>query len=236
MDGRECQEANLGLRIEDYALIGDCQTAALVGIDGLIDWLCFPQFDSRACFAALLGTPDHGRWLLAPTDPVRCTRRAYRDRALVLETEFETDSGTAAVIDLMPVRSGRPDLVRIVEGRGGCVRMQTEYVVRFDYGCVVPWVYQAPGELVAVAGPDALHLQAPVPLHGQDWKTVGSFDVTEGERVPFVLTWHQSYEPRPARLTRSRRLTRPPSGGGNGPAGASAPGSGKTRSSGHSLH
>lgn len=184
-------------RIEDYALIGDCQTAALVGRDGSIDWLCFPRFDSAACFAALLGRPENGRWLLAPAEHVRHTRRAYRDRTLILETEFETDGGVVAVIDFMPIRGGRPDLVRIVEGRRGKVRMRTEYVVRFDYGQVIPWVHKQDGEVIAIAGPDALHLTTPTPLHGERWTSVGEFDVAEGQRLSFVLTWHKSHEPRP---------------------------------------
>src|SRR5688500_6111341 len=128
------------MRIEDYALIGDCETAALVSVTGSVDWLCFPSFDSPACFAALLGTPEHGRWLLAPADPVLATRRRYLGATAVLETEFTTAEGSVAVVDFMPVRSGLPDLVRIVVGRRGRVRMRTELVVRFDYGSVTPWV------------------------------------------------------------------------------------------------
>src|SRR5579885_3493133 len=128
------------LHIEDYALIGDCQTAALVGKDGSIDWLCVPRFDSGAVFAALLGTPDHGRWLLAPDGEVKAVRRKYLDDTLVLETEFETGTGTAAVLDFMPARDRDPNLVRIVEGRRGRVKMRTELVLRFDYGSIVPWV------------------------------------------------------------------------------------------------
>jgi len=122
------------LRIEDYALIGDCQTAALVGRDGSIDWLCFPRFDSPACFAALLGTPEHGRWQIAPGEPIRSVRRRYRPGTLILETEFETDSGAVALIDFMPPRTDGPDLVRIVQGVRGEVRMRLDLVVRFDYG------------------------------------------------------------------------------------------------------
>src|SRR5438874_3139165 len=127
-------------RIDDYALIGDCQTAALVSRDGSVDWLCLPRFDSPACFAALLGTPEHGRWLLAPAGEVRSRRRRYRDDTLILETDYATDSGEATVIDFMPIRSNHLDLVRIVEGRRGQVTMQMELVVRFDYGSLVPWV------------------------------------------------------------------------------------------------
>ena len=136
-------------RIEDYALIGDCQTAALVGRDGSIDWLCLPRFDSGACFAALLGTPDNGRWQIAPTAPVRRTARRYIGDTLVLETEFTTDVGVVAVIDFMPVRQGVPDLVRIVEGRKGTVPVRTELVMRPDYGLVVPWVQKSAGGISA---------------------------------------------------------------------------------------
>src|SRR5262245_30723308 len=127
-------------RIEDYALIGDCQTAALVGRDGSIDWLCFPRFDSPACFAALLGTPEHGRWRIAPVGGIRRSSRAYREDTLVLETTFESDGGAATVVDFMPIRTERPDLVRLVVGRRGAVRMRIEFVARLDYGSVIPWV------------------------------------------------------------------------------------------------
>src|SRR4051794_1134453 len=130
------------LRIEDYALIGDCETAALVGRDGSIDWLCWPRFDSAACFAALLGEPEHGRWLLAPADPGARSTRRYRGDTLILETDFETADGAGAVtvIDLMPPRGRASDLIRIVVGRRGRVAMRTELVLRFDYGSIVPWV------------------------------------------------------------------------------------------------
>ena len=188
------------LRIEDYAMIGDCQTAALVGNDGSIDWLCFPRFDSAACFAALLGTPEHGRWLLAPAGEVRAVRRRYRQGTLVLETEFETDDGAVSVVDFMPPRTADPELVRIVVGTRGRVRMRTELTIRFDYGWVVPWVRKLPGDrgIRATAGPDTLYCRSPVPLRGENLHTVGEFTVSAGERVPFELTWHPTHEPEPA--------------------------------------
>ncbi|MGH7417863.1 MAG: trehalase-like domain-containing protein, partial [Candidatus Rokuibacteriota bacterium] len=181
------------LRIEDYALIGDCETAALVGRDGSIDWLCVPRFDSPACFAALLGTPEHGRWLLAPATPVRAVRRRYRPGTLVLETEFETDAGVAVLIDCMPVRAHTPHLIRVVEGKRGAVPMRLELVIRLDYGSLVPWVRRTEDGLQAVGGSNALRLRAPVPLRGEDFRTVAEFTVQEGQRVPFTLTWHPSY-------------------------------------------
>ena len=187
----------MALRIEDYALIGDCQTAALVGRDGSIDWLCFPRFDSPACFAALLGTSENGRWHLAPRSEIRSVQRRYVGDTLVLETEFETDTGVIAVIDFMPIRDVAPDVVRIVEGRRGTVEVRSELVIRFDYGSVVPWVRREDGGITAVAGPDALHLRTSVETHGENMTTVGDFTVREGERVPFVLTWHRSFDPDP---------------------------------------
>lgn len=131
------------MRIEDYAIVGDTQTIALVGRNGSIDWLCFPRFDSGACFSALLGTPEHGRWLLAPRGELRRVQRRYRDATLILETEMENDEGTVRVIDFMPIRGRVPDLVRIVEGVRGRVTMQVELVIRYDYGSIVPWVRRA---------------------------------------------------------------------------------------------
>jgi len=188
------------LRIEDYALIGDCQTAALVGIDGSIDWLCFPRFDSGACFAALLGTPEHGRWQIAPRGEITATRRRYRDGTLVLETDFETPEGAVRVIDCMPIRSDVPDLVRIVEGLRGRVPMRLELVIRFDYGSIVPWVQKLDRGIVATAGPDRLVLRTSLPLRGEDFKTVAEFDVTEGQRFRFDLTWSPSHTPLPPAL------------------------------------
>src|SRR6266516_1011197 len=143
-------------RIEDYALIGDLQTAALVSREGSVDWCCFPRFDSGACFAALLGTPEHGRWLLAPASRIRRSSRRYRDDTLILESIFETDEGTVRAIDFIPPRGKTPDIVRIVEGLDGSVPMRSELVIRFDYGRIVPWVRRVDGIRLAVAGPDAL--------------------------------------------------------------------------------
>jgi GH15 family glucan-1,4-alpha-glucosidase len=189
----------MALRIEDYALIGDTHTVALVGRDGSIDWLCVPRIDSPACFAALLGDVDNGRWLIAPEGEVRASRRWYRDDTLILETEFETASGTCAVIDFMPIEEEEVavDVVRLVEGRAGEVAMATELVIRFDYGKTVPWVRRAADGLIAIAGPDALHLHTPVELRGEDFRTLGHFTVRAGETVPFRLTCFRSYEPEP---------------------------------------
>ena len=193
-------------RIEDYALIGDCHTAALVGLDGSIDWLCLPRFDSPACFAALLGSADNGRWVVAPAVLERQVRRKYVGDTLVLETEFETADGVVAVTDFMPVREDTPDLVRIVEGRRGRVRVRSELVVRFDYGSVVPWVQKNDGGVDAVAGPNALHLRCPVETRGEGMTTVAEFEVGEGHRVPLVLTWRQSFGPAPAKLDPEKAL------------------------------
>jgi len=159
----------MALRIEDYALIGDCKTAALVGCDGSIDWLCWPRFDSAACFAALLGTADNGRWLIAPKHPPLAAKRRYRPGTLVLETEFETETGCAAIIDFMPPADGA-DLVRIVIGRSGLVVFHTELVVRFNYGATVPWVNRLDdGTIEAIAGPERLVLRTPAALYGDDF-------------------------------------------------------------------
>jgi GH15 family glucan-1,4-alpha-glucosidase len=185
-------------RIEDYAMIGDLQTAALVGRDGSIDWLCLPRFDSPACFAALLDTPDAGRWQLAPARGGTCTRRRYRGESLVLETEWETPEGSVRVVDFMPPRGQVPDLVRIVEGISGRVPMRSELRLRFDYGSVQPWAQHSGTSLSAVAGPDAAWLDGVVPLHGSDGATWAEFEVAAGDRVPFVLRWSPSHEPAPA--------------------------------------
>jgi GH15 family glucan-1,4-alpha-glucosidase len=181
-------------RIEDYGLIGDLQTAALVGRDGSIDWACFPRFDSGACFAALLGTPEHGRWIVSPrTDGWQAGRR-YRPNSLVLETEWETDTGVVRMIDFMPPRGTAPDIVRIVEGVRGEVEMSSELVIRYDYGTTIPWVRRIDDGRIAVAGPDALCFRTPVEHRGENMRTIGEFTVQEGERVPFTLTWYPSNE------------------------------------------
>ena len=184
-------------RIEDYAMVGDLQTAALVGADGSVDWLCFPRFDSPACFAALLGEDANGRWRIAPTSGGRCTGRRYVGDTLVLQTEWETPSGTVRVLDCMPPRGVAPDLVRVVEGVKGRVEVTSELRIRFDYGHVAPWVTVEGREVHAVAGPDALWLRASAPHEEGDGEVVSRFTVSEGERIPFVLTWSPSYGERP---------------------------------------
>ncbi|MFI1967531.1 glucoamylase [Streptomyces cinnamoneus] len=185
--------------IEDYALIGDLQTAALVGRDGSVDWLCLPRFDSAACFAALLGDEDNGHWRLAPDGAGACTRRAYLKDSLALESVWETARGTVKVTDFMPQRDRAPDLVRIVEGVSGQVDMRSVLRLRFDYGDIVPWIRRTDGHRVAVAGPDSAWLRSepPVPTYGRDYSTYSEFTVGAGEKVAFVLTWHPSHEPRP---------------------------------------
>jgi GH15 family glucan-1,4-alpha-glucosidase len=184
-------------RIEDYAVVGDLQTGALISKEGSIDWLCLPRFDSPACFNSLLDTPEAGRWLLAPAGGGPCTRRGYRDGTLVLETEWETPEGTVRVIDFMPPRDSVADIVRIVEGVSGSVRMHSELVLRFDYGHIIPWVRRDKLGLHAIAGPDAVYLVTPAPLHSENMHTVSDFTVHAGERVPFVLTWAPSHVGRP---------------------------------------
>src|SRR5258706_2347375 len=186
--------------IEDYALIGDCETAALVARDGSIDWLCWPRFDSPACFAALLGDEDNGRWRIAPHGPVRGVTRRYLPDTLILETQFDTDDGVVALIDFMPLRDDDAShLVRLVQGRAGRVAMAMELVLRFDYGAVVPWVTRGDdGALRAVAGPDLTVLRTPVQLEGRGLTTVAEFSVAQGETVPFVLSYGPSHLPLPA--------------------------------------
>jgi GH15 family glucan-1,4-alpha-glucosidase len=187
--------------IEDYALIGDCEAAALVSRTGSLDWLCLPRFDSPACFAAILGTPeDNGCWRIRPTEEVLSTRRHYRDGTLVLETEITTFSGKVALIDFMPPNRDTSDVVRIVEGRAGVVPMETEVTLRFDYGSIVPWVRHVEGSLLAIAGPDTVRLRGPVPLRGEDFTTRGRFEIHAGERVAFDLTWYPSHAAPPGTL------------------------------------
>ncbi|MGH9076141.1 MAG: glycoside hydrolase family 15 protein [Acidimicrobiales bacterium] len=179
-------------RIEDYGLIGDLQTAALVGFDGSIDWLCLPRFDSGSCFANLLGEPAHGRWQLAPAAEVTSRARRYRGSTLVLETEWSTAGGVVRVVDFMPPRQVHPRVVRLVEGVEGSVDMRLELVIRFDYGEEVPWVRRTEAGLRATAGPDALLLETPVEVHGHHLVTEAGFAVAAGQSIPFVLSWHPS--------------------------------------------
>jgi GH15 family glucan-1,4-alpha-glucosidase len=186
----------MALRIEDYALIGDLHTAALVGRDGSIDWLCLPRFDAPACFAALLGKTDNGRWRIAPVGNIRSTRRRYRPDTLILETDFETDEGAVTLIDFMPPRTHEPNLVRIVQGRRGNVRMRTDLTIRFDYGSIVPWVRRTSTGLQAIAGPDAVYIDTPVKMHGENLHTVGEFTVSADQQQCFTMLWHPSNEKR----------------------------------------
>lgn len=190
----------MSIPIEDYAMIGDCHTAALVSKGGSIDWLCVPYFDSGACFAAMLGTAENGHWSISPAEPVRRVTRRYREGTLILETEFETESGAVTLIDCMTPRRERPHLVRAVVGKRGKVEMNLELVIRFDYGSVVPWVRRTDEGISAIAGPDMLALRSEVPLKGENFKTVATFTVAEGERVPFEMAWHPSYVQEPTPL------------------------------------
>ena len=184
-------------RIEDYGLIGDCETAALVGRDGSIDWLCWPAFDSDACFAALLGTRKHGRWLIAPAEEItKCSRR-YWDNTLILETRFETANGVVALIDFMPPRGNASDVVRLVRCVAGKVKLRMELVIRFGFGVDIPWVRRIDGALLAIAGQDMTVLRTPVETRGVDLTTVADFDVSKGETIPFVLTYGPSHLPLP---------------------------------------
>ena len=187
------------MKIEDYALIGDLRTSALVGRNGSIDWLCLPRTDSPACFAALLGSEQNGRWLLCPSAPVRRVSRRYREGSLILETDDETDTGTARVTDFMPLRDGgAPQLVRIVEGLQGEVEMHMQFIVRLDYGSLVPWVERTADGLLALGGPNALHLSTTAEMHGADLTTVADFTVRPGVRERFSLMWYPSYGESPA--------------------------------------
>jgi GH15 family glucan-1,4-alpha-glucosidase len=181
------------LPIEQYAIIGDCHTAALVGSDGSIDWLCFPRFDSPACFAALLGGPEHGRWLLTPMSKITSVKRRYLNDSLVLETDFHTRRGSVRVIDFMPVSDERWDVVRIVQGLTGTVKLRMELIVRFDYGSIVPWVRRAGKLLLITAGPDTLEFSSSVPCQGENMKTIAEFSLSKGSRESFVLNYRPSH-------------------------------------------
>jgi GH15 family glucan-1,4-alpha-glucosidase len=198
----------MGSRIEQYAIIGDTQTAALVADDGSIDWLCAPRFDSAAVFAALLGDPSHGRWLLAPASGGRAQRRRYRDDTLVLETEFETDEGAVRITDCMPIRGKNVEVLRVVDGLRGRVHMRMELASRFDYGRTIPWVENVDGGVVVVAGPDAMALHAPIELHLEDRCSVGEFTIGAGERTAFALSWFPSYHDPPHTTDVERAIAR----------------------------
>src|ERR1700688_3542541 len=197
----------LSSRIEDYGLIGDCETAALVGRDGSIDWLCWPAFDSDACFAALLGTRKHGRWLIAPAEGVIKSSRRYWDNTLILETRFETANGTVALIDFMPPRGKASDVVRLVRGVSGKVKLRMELVIRFGFGVDIPWVRRTEdGALLAICGQDMTVLRTPVETRGEGLTTVADFEVGEGETIPFVLTYGPSHLPVPAPINPAQAL------------------------------
>jgi GH15 family glucan-1,4-alpha-glucosidase len=195
--------------IENYALISDCRTAALVGCDGSIDWLCWPRFDSGACFAALLGAAENGRWKIAPVDPAPRVARRYRAGTMILETDFETAEGAATVVDFMPPGGTTSAVIRLVIGRRRRVHFFTELVLRFDYGIRIPWVTRlADGGLSAIAGPNFLVLRTPVSVHGADLRTLGEFSVGTGEMVPFVLTHGASYRTPPEPIDAAEALAR----------------------------
>jgi GH15 family glucan-1,4-alpha-glucosidase len=193
--------------IEDYGLIGDCETAALVGRDGSIDWLCWPAFDSDACFAALLGDPGNGRWLIQPVEELKKSSRCYWDNTLILETRFETADGAVALIDFMPPRGHASDVVRLVRGVSGKVKLRMQLVIRFGFGADIPWVKRtADGALLAICGPDMTVLRTPVETRGEDMTTVAEFDVKEGETIPFVLTYGPSHLPVPKPIDPAQAL------------------------------
>ncbi len=196
------------MKIEDYGFLSDTETAALVGRDGSIDWLCMPRFDSGAFFARLLGEAENGFWKIAPKSPVTKTSRRYRGDTLILETDFKTEQGIVRLTDCMPLRDEFPDVVRIVEGVHGCVEMEMSLVIRFDYGRIVPWVQHADGGIIATAGPDALILRSDVPTHGKDNSTVASFSLSAGDSKAFVLTWFPSHKSPPAVTNSAESLHR----------------------------
>jgi GH15 family glucan-1,4-alpha-glucosidase len=190
----------VALPIADYAIIGDFHTAAVVGRDGSVDWLCLPRFDSGACFAALVGTEEHGFWRLAPNSGGIATRRRYRDDTLILEQEWDTAEGSVRVVDFMPPASREHDVVRIVEGISGSVPMRSALRLRFDYGRSVPWMHRINEQTVGVVGPDAVALAADVPMYGRHLTTYADFTVEAGQQVSFVLTWYPSHTELPARV------------------------------------
>src|SRR6059036_1821167 len=193
-------------KIEDYGFLSDTQTGALVSRDGCVDWLCFPRFDSPACFASLLGEGKNGRWRFWPKEKIEKTTRRYRDETLILETEIETKTGAVRVIDFMPPRGENPDIIRVVEGLRGKVSMHMELIIRFDYGQIVPWVRKCHGGLEAIAGPDGLILRTPIETRGKDLTSVAEFTVAKGDRVPFVLTWFASHAEPPRKVNAEHAL------------------------------
>ena len=224
-------EAGDSRPIEDYALVGNLSTAALIGRGGAVDWFCPPRFDAGACFAALVGDGGNGCWRLAPAGE-HATSRRYLPDTLVLETVHETADGAVEVVDFMPYSgtNGTTDLVRLVRGRKGRVEMATEIVLRFDYGSVVPWVRHGDEGMRAIGGPDAVVIRTPVRLKGADFRTSGRFTVAAGETVPFVLTCFRSHLADPAAIDPEAAAGgdgRP--GGANGPGSAATTGPGATR-------
>ena len=222
----------MSLKIEDYAVIGDLHTAALVGRDGSIDWLCLPHFDSPSCFARLLGTEENGFWKLAPADEstIISTRRWYRPDTLVLETEFETTTGTVLVTDFMPAREGNPQLMRCIEGVSGQVDMHMDLAVRFDYGSIVPWATSEDGLLRITAGPDSVALWHRVETVGKDLHTLADFSVKEKQRYPFTFVYYPSHDAPPPPSTAGTPCTTPRRSGRNGPPTARTTDHSATRS------
>src|ERR1700679_3780165 len=196
----------MAAKIEDYALIGDCETAALVDRNGSIDWLCWPDFSSEACFAALLGTEENGYWKIAPANGKWKTTRRYRPHTLILETVFEHSDGSFRLIDFMPVRQRASHIVRIVEGIRGKVAVRMKLALRFDYGRTVPWVTHIKGGIRAIAGPNLAVLRGSVPMHGENLKTVADFTVSRGGRVTFSLTYGASNKPNPRKIDIAKTL------------------------------
>jgi GH15 family glucan-1,4-alpha-glucosidase len=196
----------MSMKLEDYGFVGDTLTAALIGINGSIDWMCLPRFDSAACFAALLGDEQNGCWRIAPAQPWQRASQAYRKDTLILETVFETEQGSVRLIDCMPPRASCPNVVRVVEGMRGRVAMEMKLVVRFDYGMTIPWVQRDGGQSIMIAGPDALLLRSDVNTRGQGLSTVAEFTITEGERKSFVLSWYPSYEKPPKAIDPERAV------------------------------